>query len=60
MTWILLTDNMDYNITLYEDIPNKGRCTARSKDSGMYEHFDSYGNDLTNPLRGRICRRDEG
>ncbi|MFM7983237.1 MAG: hypothetical protein ACKPKO_28345, partial [Candidatus Fonsibacter sp.] len=40
----LLTNDIDYCIILYEDRPDRGHWTALSKYSGMYEHFDSYGN----------------
>ena len=40
----LLTHDMDYCITQYEDRRNNGHRTVVSNDNGMYEHFDSYGN----------------
>ncbi|MFM7989971.1 MAG: hypothetical protein ACKPKO_62720, partial [Candidatus Fonsibacter sp.] len=39
----LLTEDLDYCVTLYEDRPDKGNWTALSKYNGIYEHFDSYG-----------------
>ncbi len=39
----LLPMKKDYCILLYEDKPNRGHWTARSKYNGFYEHFDSYG-----------------
>ncbi|MFM7983790.1 MAG: hypothetical protein ACKPKO_31145 [Candidatus Fonsibacter sp.] len=40
----LLAKDLDYCIVLYEDRPNKGHWSALSRYSGIYEHFDSYGN----------------
>ena len=48
----LLTKDMDYCIVLYEDRPNKGHWTALSKYTGIYEHFDSYGNRPDKSLEG--------
>jgi len=40
----LLTHDMDYCIILCKDRPDRGHWTALSRYSGIYEHFDSYGN----------------
>ena len=40
----LLTKDLDYCIILYEDRPDRGHWAALSRYSGIYEHFDSYGN----------------
>jgi len=40
----LLTKDLDYCTTLYEDRPDRGHWTALSRYNGIYEHFDSYGN----------------
>ena len=40
----LLTKDMDYCISLYEDRPNNGHWAALSKYNGIYEHFESYRN----------------
>ena len=40
----LLTKDMNDCIILYEDRPDNGHWTALSKNNGIYEHCDSYGN----------------
>ncbi|MFM7988420.1 MAG: hypothetical protein ACKPKO_54820, partial [Candidatus Fonsibacter sp.] len=40
----LLTKDLDYCIAPYANKPDKRHWTALSKYSGIYEHFDSYGN----------------
>ena len=46
----LLTKELDYCISLYEDRPDRGHWTALSRYNGIYEHFDSYGNKPDKPL----------
>ena len=40
----LLAKDVDYCIILYEDRPDTGHWAALSKNNGIYERFDSYGN----------------